>query len=73
PTPTATPSPTPTPTQSSTPTSSPTQPTTPPTTSRPGLPNTGTAVGPLLGLAAGSLVLGGGLVLAGRRRIGDHR
>ena len=73
PTTTPTPSPTPTPTQSPTPTASPTHPTASPTTSHPGLPNTGTAVGPLLGLAAASLVLGGGLVLAGRRRTGDHR
>lgn len=73
-----TPSPTPTATSSAPPSGTTSAPPAPPTatappTSPPGLPNTGTAVVPLLALGLGSLGLGGGLLLAGRRRSGAHR
>jgi len=80
PSPTPTPTPTPTdprPTPSPTPTGVPTPtdpgPTAGPTPSGPGLPVTGADMEPLLALAGGSLLLGGGLLLATRRRAGLHR
>lgn len=74
--PTSTPTPTPTPTgpaptTSATPTGP--APTTQPTSSNPGLPNTGVDLGPLLGAAGVSLLLGVGLLAAARRRPGLHR
>lgn len=76
----ATPSPTPTdpgPTPSPTPTGVPTPtdpgPTAGPTASGPGLPVTGTDIRPLLGIGGASLLLGGVLLLAARRRAGQHR
>lgn len=79
---TPSPSPTPTPsdpgpTASPSPTGGPTPtdpgPTAGPTASAPGLPVTGTDIGPLLGVAAGSLLIGGVLLLVSRRRTGVHR
>lgn len=83
PTPSPSPTPTPSPTATPTPTSpAPTSssPTPPPTSgpggpsaTRPGLPNTGVDILPVLGFGSGSLLLGVGLLLAGRRRPGAHR
>jgi len=83
PTSTATPTPTPTSAPTSSPTAPPTLTSSPtpsapgttagPTSSRPGLPNTGADIAPLLGVGGFSLAIGVGLLAASRRRSGLHR